>query len=290
MNASRDRLLTLIKLTTHTRSKRRRLPRPPKPTPPMSLERSYTRDLLDMMAYCKSLVDQRLVPKLAHYAQNSAPHFARKRTDDLMGDLFGDLEWIRVAFARQYTDKELYRIALRSGEALSALNKRNLSGQIKRVLGIDILSTDPKAGNIIEGWAQNNARMIKTVPDRYLYDVSQTTFNGFTEGKRWEEIADDLSERFGVSEWNAERIARDQINKLNGQLTEERQTDVGVTAYVWRTSMDDRVRDSHAANEGKTIQWDDPPLETGHPGQSVMCRCWAEPVLDDLIDGTNDDA
>jgi SPP1 gp7 family putative phage head morphogenesis protein len=284
---NRARLLSLVKRSTHMRNPGRRLPRPPRPVPPLSLERAYKSDLQNMMRFCKSLVDDRLLPKLPHYAQQAHKHFAGvKKQDDLTGDLFGDFEWIKVAFERQYTPKELIRIAMSAGVAVSSLNKKNLDGQIKRVLGIDILANDEKIGNILDGFAQNNARLIKTIPDRYLFDVSQVTFDGFTQGKRWEEIADDLSERFGVSEWNAERIARDQINKLNGQLTEERQTDVGVTQYVWRTSLDDRVRETHEANEGKTIDWDDPPSETGHPGEDIMCRCWAEPVLDDLVDDT----
>lgn len=46
--------------------------------------------------------------------------------------------------------------------------------------------------------------------------------------------------------------------------------------YTWRTAGDDKVRPSHAANEGKVFAWDNPP-ETGNPGEAINCRCWAEP-------------
>ncbi|MET0155760.1 MAG: phage minor head protein [Rickettsiales bacterium] len=46
--------------------------------------------------------------------------------------------------------------------------------------------------------------------------------------------------------------------------------------YIWRTSGDDKVRPSHAANEGKIFAGEDPP-ETGHPGEDYNCRCIAEP-------------
>lgn len=49
------------------------------------------------------------------------------------------------------------------------------------------------------------------------------------------------------------------------------------THYVWRTAGDDKVRPSHAANDGHVFAWDDPP-DTGHPGEEEGCRCWAEPV------------
>jgi len=49
--------------------------------------------------------------------------------------------------------------------------------------------------------------------------------------------------------------------------------------YVWVTRGDDRVRPSHAENNGKIFSWDDPPT-TGHPGEDFGCRCVARPLLD----------
>ena len=51
--------------------------------------------------------------------------------------------------------------------------------------------------------------------------------------------------------------------------------------YIWRTRRDNKVRPSHAANDGKIFAWDDPP-GTGHPGDDYGCRCTAEPYLPDL--------
>ncbi len=48
------------------------------------------------------------------------------------------------------------------------------------------------------------------------------------------------------------------------------------THYVWRTRSDDKVRSSHAANNGKIFAYDNPP-ETGNPGDDYGCRCIAEP-------------
>ena len=48
------------------------------------------------------------------------------------------------------------------------------------------------------------------------------------------------------------------------------------TYYVWRTREDDKVRSSHAENNGQVFSWDDPP-PTGHPGTDYGCRCTAEP-------------
>ena len=48
------------------------------------------------------------------------------------------------------------------------------------------------------------------------------------------------------------------------------------THYIWRTRGDNKVRASHAANNGRIFAWDDPP-PTGHPGEDFGCRCWAQP-------------
>lgn len=65
--------------------------------------------------------------------------------------------------------------------------------------------------------------------------------------------------------------------------------------YIWHTQDDNKVRSSHAANNGKIFAWDNPP-PTGNPGKDYNCRCWAEPyikgkteyVYQDLINLTND--
>jgi hypothetical protein len=49
--------------------------------------------------------------------------------------------------------------------------------------------------------------------------------------------------------------------------------------YVWLTSGDEKVRPSHAANDGKIFYWSDPP-STGHPGEDINCRCVAVPYAD----------
>jgi SPP1 gp7 family putative phage head morphogenesis protein len=50
------------------------------------------------------------------------------------------------------------------------------------------------------------------------------------------------------------------------------------THYIWRTRGDNKVRASHAANNGRIFSWDSPP-PTGHPGEDYNCRCTTEPYV-----------
>lgn len=52
-----------------------------------------------------------------------------------------------------------------------------------------------------------------------------------------------------------------------------------MSRYIWRTQMDDRVRESHAALEGLEFE-DGVGLE---PGQDYNCRCYKEPIEDDEL-------
>ena len=69
---------------------------------------------------------------------------------------------------------------------------------------------------------------------------------------------------------------------LNGQLTKERQTDLGVEQYIWRTVGDERVREEHEILDGEVFSWDNPP-EPGQPGDDYQCRCTAEPILPEFV-------
>ena len=84
--------------------------------------------------------------------------------------------------------------------------------------------------------------------------------------------------RYRVSKSKAKLIARDQTGKLYGEINQARQDEAGITSYIWRTSMDERVRDEHAEREGQEFEWCAPP-DDGHPGIPIQCRCEAEPVL-----------
>lgn len=59
------------------------------------------------------------------------------------------------------------------------------------------------------------------------------------------------------------------------------------THYIWRTRSDDKVRGSHAENNGKIFAWDNPP-PTGHPGEAYGCHCWAEPYYEPDATGIDD--
>ncbi len=138
-------------------------------------------------------------------------------------------------------------------------------------------------------WSRNNSLLIKDIPFKTSHQIAERTRIALIEGTNQtdltKEVFDIMSERTDVSDSRAKLIARDQVAKLNGQLTRERQEEIGVSGYIWRTVGDERVRDSHDEVDGQFFSWDSPPSETdgNHPGEDFQCRCWPEPVLPEFV-------
>ena len=157
------------------------------------------------------------------------------------------------------------------------LGERNAA----RLTGLD--AKDVASPALVSDWVGVNVDLIRTVEDRYLQQVRDLVSEGFESGGRWEDISKDLQERAGVSESNAERIARDQTAKLNAEVSQDVMTQLGVTRAIWRTMSDERVRDEHAHLEGVEYNIEAGINEGGEtiwPGSPIQCRCYAEPVLD----------
>lgn len=51
--------------------------------------------------------------------------------------------------------------------------------------------------------------------------------------------------------------------------------------YIWRTKYDEKVRSSHVLRNGKVFSWEH-DNHNDHPGADFYCRCWAEPLGDDV--------
>ena len=168
-------------------------------------------------------------------------------------------------------------------------------------LGVDPFKREPWLHETLAAAASENVSLIKSIPDRYYGALEDKLADAYRRGLRWEEVQADLTTSFledgteselGIARRRAGLIARDQVGKLGAAITKRRFADAGVTKYIWRTALDERVRGnpggkypkarpSHWDREGKTYSFDDPPAG-GHPGEPILCRCVAEPILEEI--------
>lgn len=151
---------------------------------------------------------------------------------------------------------------------------------VARTLGIDVITSVQGRGDKISGYVAENVALITKLQVDMADAVQADVLRAVADGQSTADLANILSDRMRISKKRAKLIARDQVGKVNGALMRERHKSIGVTRYVWRTSLDERVRKEHSAREGQIFSWDAPPSD-GHPGQAIMCRCTASAVFDE---------
>lgn len=173
---------------------------------------------------------------------------------------------------------------------VNSFNNQQFKKVVKSAFGVDLIASEPWLEPVMEISVAANVSLIRSIGTQLSDQVEQMVLSAYNGGTRVEDLADHIFGRFDVAESRANLIARDQTSKLNGKLTQFRQTNIGVEKYIWRTSLDERVRETHADHEGETYAWDAGPEDTGNPGDDIQCRCYGEMVVPDNLAPGLDDA
>ena len=251
---------------------------------PFKIMRDYNRELQKMVSELISQTRSNVYPVLPFIvaeAEAGRP-VQDSNMDDYADQIKSSIDATRLGFEQQYPDIVLQNIATDVAFATSQFNKIQLQKVFKQMAGIDVFFNDAFIQQELQAFIKSNVDLIKTVPERYFNDIEGIMFRGTQAGLRHEVIRSQIISRYPVTRNNAKRIARDQVNKLNGQLTQLRQQEIGVKGYTWITVGDERVRQVHANRDGQMFKWTKPPPD-GHPGFPIQCRCWAEPKLEEFL-------
>jgi len=178
------------------------------------------------------------------------------------------------------------------GEQVSDQNSRFNTENVEAVLGVQVFPQEPWLRPEVDLFTHNNVSLIKNLTEEQTRDIEQAVFRGVQSGSSAAQIRADIAGIVQASKSRAKLIARDQVNKFNGRLSELRQTAMGVEKYTWRTSDDERVRPDHQRLDDTVFSWDAPPVtvttgkragERNHPGGDINCRCIAEAVFPDEL-------
>ena len=244
------------------------------PKPPAGALLAYGKSLRQVARDYADTVREILFPALESFASDGGSVRTDARKDDEV------LRRLKTAVAGVSEAPRLRR----SVEKVSEQAQRHSRSEFKR-LGIKLRDTRPELGPLVERWRDRNVALVRSLLGRELSKLERVLERG--EGLRVEVLQERLEERLGVTRSKAELLARDQVLKLNGELTHHLQVSAGIEEYVWTTGGDERVRESHAALDGTQQRWDTPPVvsddgRTGHPGDDFQCRCTAFPVLPEL--------
>jgi len=166
-------------------------------------------------------------------------------------------------------------------EGANSANKKRFYAAMDDAVGVNLESIIQNEGleDVLIATTRENVGLIRSIPEEFFKKIETAVFTGTTQGSTAGGMIKQIQKISKVTAQRAKLIARDQSSKLNSALNQQRQQNLGVEEYIWRTSGDERVRDNHRSKNGKIFRWDDPPKDTGHPGQDIQCRCVAQPII-----------
>jgi SPP1 gp7 family putative phage head morphogenesis protein len=241
----------------------------PAPVYARALERGYTREL--------GAVTRRMI-RLTRRALDGLVLPRPLERTDAAGPDGVDWDRLRIRLGR-LADSSAAEIVARYGRRIGRFSAQ----EIERVLGIDVARESPELSALIEAWQRDNVALIRSIGEELHEDVREVIGEAAARGTRVETVARRLLERYDVTESRARLIARDQIAKGNAALNQARMGAAGIEEYVWSTSRDERVRESHKDLEGRVFRFSAPPLVAPgrrcNPGEDYQCRCVAVPIM-----------
>lgn len=266
----------------NSKNYRKRIGRNLKPVKPSRIaELNYLSDLKILVRQLSSIV----IPELLAYIDNQ-PEVSADRAVDALGMSF--VEKVRALWHRidkgKLDDYAKDKAAKAVGRAKKAVDER-LKAEIRKSMNIDISPMlqggDPRLSAALAKATSDNVNLIKSIPEFYFEKLESHLTKALINGVRHEGLKVIIKDTVpGIVENKAKLIARDQMSKINSSLNSIRQTSLGIQKYRWSTSKDERVRPSHEEKEGEIFNWDNPPEDTGHPGEDINCRCVAIPYFD----------
>ncbi len=249
---------------------------------PSAVERWYASVLISHVVDLGRIIKSDLIPNIQSLIdeRNLSIGLDSSRSDALGKEFKRLYEALVISFAQSKFNSE--DISTQTAQKVNSWNSKQWKKQARTALGVDIFTREPFVDYTLSEFVQSNVSLIKKMTDELLTSTETIVQNGLRQGKHSSAIAKDLMNKIDLSKKRAKLIARDQVGKFNGQLTEMRQKNAGIDRYIWRDSDDSRVRPEHSSRDGSVFSWSEPPSD-GHPGQPIQCRCYAEPVWDSVF-------
>ncbi len=245
-------------------------------------EFQYFRQLRNLTNRLNALTAELILPKL-----ESEIAFRGMFKDDFDTGLIGAFALFRKRVELMELGEAGVQMVSPALRTQDGFNRKEFIKGMKRTVSVDvsqILSEDLTVRREFLERIDENVKLIKTIPEKYLDSLTSTITAGLSAGDDFSSLRREIIGLGQSTKKRAKFIARDQISKYNNKLNRIRQENVGVKKYRWRTAGDRRVSDEHKAHEGKVFEWAHAPAPDGHPGDRPNCRCAAEPHLEDILE------
>ena len=192
-----------------------------------------------------------------------------------------DIDELLDGFVMQWAEGDFGEVTEEGFSALTTTIDEHIAGEIKGVLGVTPNYKEASAKSRLHLATAETIKKMKGVGVSAKDDMAKLTREAFDKGLSTKQLGEQIQEKVGIGMRRSQFVARNEMGNLYTEHTKMRHEEIGVTEYIWRTSLDERVRAEHGRLEGEKFTWDKPP-DVGHPGQDYNCRCTAEAVLEDI--------
>ncbi|MEQ1964643.1 phage minor head protein [Xenorhabdus khoisanae] len=144
----------------------------------------------------------------------------------------------------------------------------------------DVVGNTP-IGLVAQDIVYRQIQLMKSLPleaAERVRDIQTRAIQAVINGERPEALYQMIMESGVVAASRARMIARTEIGRATGALTQARALSIGSEGYWWHIEGAG-TRPSHKKMRDKFVRWTDPPTldgMTGHAGCLPNCKCWPE--------------
>lgn len=136
-----------------------------------------------------------------------------------------------------------------------------------------------------------NVSLIKSIPEKYLGDITGSVMRSITTGKGLADLAPEIQKYDGQTYRRAKIIALDQTRKAYQTINKQKLSALGVKKFEWvHTAGSVSPRESHEKMDGHIFSFAHleaeqaafgvPQADRGLPGYPVNCRCVISPIIE----------
>ena len=254
------------------------------------------------------LMAKQLSGELVPLLQRLKPEYvadARPTMDSWSDEIVALIRRVASQFTSTIFQAQADRIARRTVSMADADNAQDFLRSVNAAIGIPF-PRSPSIDDYLAASVNDNVGLIKSIPQQYFSRIENIVLGNMRQGFVPTKIAKDIQAETGVTYRRAKLIARDQVAKLNSDLTQRRQKDAGIDFYRSSNSNDQRVSGKPGGKypNAKISCWGISQQDIGygkgvykvsegaswagqtglHPGQHhPLCRC----VAISMIPGVN---
>jgi uncharacterized protein with gpF-like domain len=210
------------------------------------------------------------------------------------------------------------------GNDVDDLNTNQWDKFVKEETGVNLSIFNNASKEFVQEWIDTNSIYLASLPEEYSNKIFQLVSEGVQSGVSRTVIATQINNEgkkfrgvFGEdnTQRRSERIARDQVGKLNSALSRSRMKQAKLDIYKWSTAGDERVRGTPGGKYSKSryshykmdrmfkqvdnaskisdngIDWRNVRgrEEPRHAGQAINCRCTMIPSFVKMKKMVDDD-